>query len=76
MAAKKNSLVENINRRKRKGISRTKSRSTVKKSAYRDMQRGWPHSERSKTAKKKTGKKKTATKKKAKSARRSQRTGR
>jgi hypothetical protein len=39
---RKNSLVANINRRKRKGTSRPKSRSTVSKKAYRDMQRDWP----------------------------------
>lgn len=39
---KKNSLVANINRRKRAG----KSRSTVSSAAYRDMQRGWPRSKK------------------------------
>lgn len=39
---KKNSLVENINRRKRSGKSRPKSRSTVSRQAYEEMQRGWP----------------------------------
>ncbi|HKS56607.1 MAG TPA: hypothetical protein VJS12_15040 [Steroidobacteraceae bacterium] len=39
---KKNSLVANINRRKRKGTSRPKSRSTVSKKSYAQMQRGWP----------------------------------
>jgi hypothetical protein len=53
---RKNSLVANINRRKRKGTSRPKSRSTVSKKAYRDMQRGWPG--------KKSKKKKSAAKKK------------
>ena len=51
MARKKNSLVENINRRKRKGTSRPKSRSTVSKKAYRDMRKGWPHSKKSKKTK-------------------------
>jgi hypothetical protein len=37
----KNSLVGNINRRKKAGNSRPKSRSTVSKSAYDAMQRGW-----------------------------------
>jgi hypothetical protein len=41
-AKKKNSLVENINRRKRSKTSRPKSKSTISKSAYKDMQRGWP----------------------------------
>jgi hypothetical protein len=39
--ARKNSLVANINRRKRKGTSRPKSRSTVSARSYRDMQQGW-----------------------------------
>jgi hypothetical protein len=48
MARKKNSLVGNINRRKRKGISRPKSRSTVSKKAYRDMRQGWRGTKRRK----------------------------
>ncbi len=66
MASKrKNSLVNNINRRKRAGKSRPKSRSTVAKDAYEQMQQGWPRS--AKKASKKRGKKagKTAGKKKA-----------
>jgi len=50
---RKNSLVANINRRKRKGASRPKSRSTVSKKAYRDMQRGWPAKKKRAAAKKK-----------------------
>lgn len=46
----KNSLVRNINRRKRKGTSRPKSRSTVSKKSYRDMKRGWPAKKKRKTA--------------------------
>jgi hypothetical protein len=43
MASKrKNSLVANINRRKRAGKSRPKSRSTVSKESYDQMERGWP----------------------------------
>jgi hypothetical protein len=38
----KNSLVENINKRKRAGTSRPKSRSTVSQEAYTEMQEGWP----------------------------------
>jgi hypothetical protein len=49
---RKNSLVANINRRKRKGTSRPKSRSTVSKKSYRDMQRGWPGSKKKKSRKK------------------------
>jgi hypothetical protein len=40
--AKKNSLVNNINRRKKAGSSRSKKKSTVSKKAYEDMQAGWP----------------------------------
>lgn len=62
MASKrKNSLVNNINRRKRAGKSRPKSRSTVSKGAYAEMQKGWPHSAKKKQA----GKKKQAAKNKA-----------
>ena len=38
----KNSLVGNINKRKRAKTSRSKKRTTVSKEAYRDMQKGWP----------------------------------
>jgi hypothetical protein len=41
MAAKKNSLVGNINRRKAAGTSRPKSKSTVSPKAYSDMKRNW-----------------------------------
>ena len=37
----KNSLVNNINARKKKGTSRPKKESTVSKQAYRDMQKKW-----------------------------------
>ena len=58
MASKrKNSLVNNINRRKRAGKSRPKSKSTVSKTAYRDMQQGWPRSRKNKA-----GAKRKATK--------------
>ncbi len=42
MAAKKNSLVANINRRKKAGKSRPKSRSTISGAAYAQMEAGWP----------------------------------
>jgi hypothetical protein len=48
-----NSLVANINRRKRKGTSRPKSRSTVSKKSYRAMQRGW-HGTKKKAQKKRS----------------------
>jgi hypothetical protein len=37
----KNSLVNNINARKKKGTSRSKKRSTVSRKAYRDMENNW-----------------------------------
>ena len=63
MAQKKNSLVANINRRKKAGTSRPKSRSTVSKKAYGDMEKGWPAQK--KAAGKKTAAKKAARKKSA-----------
>jgi hypothetical protein len=63
MAKKRNSLVENINRRKRAGKSRPKKKSTVSKDAYRDMQEGWPRSGKKKTRKKSNKKRKRATRK-------------
>ena len=65
--AKKNSLVNNINKRKKAGKSRPKSRSTVSKNSYATMEAGWPGS----AAKKKSGggRKKTAAKKKSGGAR-------
>jgi hypothetical protein len=53
MAAKKNSLVGNINRRKRAGKSRPKTRSTVSSKAYANMQEGWPKSDKKKAKTKK-----------------------
>jgi len=41
MPKKKNSLVANINRRRKKGISRSKKKSTISPKAYKAMQRGW-----------------------------------
>jgi hypothetical protein len=37
----KNSLVNNINARKKKGISRPKKKSTVAKKAYKKMKNNW-----------------------------------
>jgi hypothetical protein len=37
----KNSLVNNINARKKKGTSRTKKKSTVTKQAYQMMENHW-----------------------------------
>ena len=36
------SLVENINKRKKKGISRSKKNTTISKKAYSNMKKGWP----------------------------------
>ncbi len=62
MAAKKNSLVANINRRKKAGTSRPKSRSTVDKESYGKMEAGWPEKSGKKVAAKKTTAKKPAAK--------------
>jgi hypothetical protein len=65
MAARKNSLVNNINRRKKKGTSRSKSRSTISGEAYDQMSRGWPKQrakKKKKKAKKKSPKAKTPKK--------------
>ena len=35
------SLVENINKRKKDGTSRPKSKSTISKKAYANMKAGW-----------------------------------
>jgi hypothetical protein len=37
----KNSLVGNINKRKKEGTSRPKSKSTISKKAYAQMKKGW-----------------------------------
>jgi hypothetical protein len=44
MPKKKNSLVENINRKKKAGTSNSKADSTVSEKAYKDMEQGWPKS--------------------------------
>lgn len=41
MAKKKNSLVGNINARRKAGTSRPKSKSTVSGKAYAAMKKGW-----------------------------------
>jgi hypothetical protein len=63
---RKNSLVENINRRKRAGKSRPKSKSTVSKKSYNDMQKGWPKSRKKKATGKKSTKKQSSKRKSAK----------
>lgn len=37
----KNSLVNNINARKKKGISRKKKNSTIDRKEYDEMEKGW-----------------------------------
>lgn len=61
-ATKKNSLVNNINKRKKAGTSRPKSRSTVSKESYDAMEADWPSKKSGK--KKKSAKKKSGAKKK------------
>jgi hypothetical protein len=46
------SLVKNMNKRKKDGTSRPKSKSTVSDNAYKDMKAGWPKSAKSKSKKK------------------------
>ena len=43
-----NSLVGNINRRKKAGTSRSKKDSTVSAESYDQMQKGWPKSRKRK----------------------------
>ena len=52
-AKKKSSLVDNINRRKKAGKSRSKKRSTVSKESYDQMEKGWPKTKAKKTRAKK-----------------------
>ncbi|MEO5594286.1 MAG: hypothetical protein ABIR15_15115 [Chitinophagaceae bacterium] len=37
----KNALVNNINKRKEKGVSRSKKKSTVSKKSYKKMENNW-----------------------------------
>jgi hypothetical protein len=37
----KNSLVNNINKRKKEGVSRSKKKSTVSKKSYKKMENNW-----------------------------------
>ena len=47
------SLVENINKRRRAGTSRSKKNSTISPKAYSDMKKGWPNSKKNKAKRKK-----------------------
>ncbi|GMU04528.1 excinuclease ABC subunit A [Corallococcus caeni] len=69
MAQKKNSLVANINRRKKAGTSRPKSRSKVSSKSYKNMERGWGKTARKKTATKKTARKSPARKRASRKSR-------
>ena len=40
-ATKKNSLVNNINKKKKAGTSKTKSKSTITKKTYHDLKENW-----------------------------------
>jgi len=46
------SLYRNINNRRKKGISRSKKKSTISPSAYKEMQKGFPKSKKKKKKKK------------------------
>ena len=52
------SLVENINKRKRAGKSRSKKNTSISKKAYADMKSGWKKKKKKKKTKKKTTRKK------------------
>ncbi len=56
MAAKKNSLVANLNRRKNAGTSRPKSRSTISPESYEQMEAAWGKKTKRAQAKKKASK--------------------
>ena len=57
------SLYRNINRRKRKGISRHKSKSTISAKAYRNMKAGFPNSKKNKAKRKRKARKRRWEKK-------------
>jgi len=48
------SLYANINKRKKAGTSRPKSKSTISKTAYKEMKDGFPNSKKNKAKKKKS----------------------
>ncbi len=60
MAKQKNSLVNNINKRKKAGTSRSKSESTISHESYKNMQAGWSNKKTAKKAVKKKAAKKLA----------------
>lgn len=46
------SLYENINKKKKAGTSRSKSKSTISAKAYKEMQKGFPNSKKNKAKRK------------------------
>lgn len=52
MASRKPGLYANINKRKRKGISRSKKNSTISPKAYANMKAGFPKKRKKKKTKK------------------------
>jgi hypothetical protein len=50
-SAAKNSLVGNINKRKKAGKSRSKQDSTISAKAYEEMRQGWPNSKKNRAKK-------------------------
>ena len=54
----KRGLYANINRRKRLGISRPKSKSTISAKAYRNMKAGFPNSKKNKAKRKRKARRK------------------
>jgi hypothetical protein len=56
-SAKKNSLVGNINKRKKARKSRSKKNSTISDESYEAMKQGWPKSKREMAAKRSARKK-------------------
>lgn len=59
----KNSLVNNINARKKKGKSRSKKKGTVSKDSYKNMEKGWGKKKKDKKKKAKAKAKKASGKK-------------
>ena len=47
------SLYKNLNKRKKAGTSRPKSKSTISNKAYKNMKAGFPNSKKNKAKKKK-----------------------
>ena len=54
------SLYANINKKKKTGTSRSKNKSTISKTAYKEMKDGFPNSKKNKAKRKAKAKKKKA----------------